>query len=368
MSKNVISILQLIREQQNISRAEIAGLTGLSRPAVSAIVEKALASGMISETGIGESNGGKPPVMLSIVSEFCGALGLDLGEENLIRGMVCDAGGAIVAEGAEQYDNQFDSILAAAALLVEKLKKQSGKLALRGIGVAVSGIVDDNTNEVVESSNFDIIGKKMSDKLQTSCQMPVFLSNRARTAAHAEKVGGNASDCADFIYLSIGKSIGCGIYRDGGLFRGSFNGAGEISTLLVPDENGNKRLEEVITESYLCNAFERLARRKYDWDELCRAWHDGHPDACKVFEKNSEHVAYAAAVAANLLNPQRIILGGRFKELGDPYLEIFRRHFTSGLTAPFRDRIDVRLSRFGRKATAYGAALKVIDKVFRFEL
>jgi len=368
MTENHLKILQLIRTNDGISRAGLAKLTGLSRPAVSTLVDQLLETGLVGETGLGESSGGKPPVCLAVVPEAGGALGIDLGEENVIRGVCCDARGEVLAELEAPCENRCDAIVAAVDELAERLRLMAPSITWRGLGLAVSGIVDTDLNEVVTSSNFDISGKQLAAQLCRRCGLPVVLGNRARLAAQAEKHGGNARDCDDFFYLSVGKSVGCGIYRDGALVAGSFNGAGEISRLLVPADGGMAPLENVIRESYLGAAYDRLTGAKRGWSGLLSAWKKGDSAAVRVIDVNAAQTAYAVAVVANLLNPRRIILGGRFKELGPAFLTQFETHFRPGLLEQFQDRIEVDLSYYGRSAAAIGGAAAVIDKVFRFEL
>lgn len=368
MTDNLKKLLQMIRESHGLSRADLARLGGLSRPAVSVIVDKLLETGLIAETGIGESSGGKPPILLAVVPSACGAIGLDLGEENTIRGLVSDATGNIVAESSVPSAGDFAAMTAAAACLIDELKDKSSGICLRGVGAAISGIVDIDHNEVVSSSNFAIAGRGLAAALSAASGLPVLLNNRARTAAHAEKTCGNAVDCRNFIYLSIGKSIGCGICSEGNIFRGGFDGAGEIRSIPVPVGNGMLTLEEVIREAYLCRAMQELTGRTYEWHELLNAWHEELAEAVQVVSANARQTAHAAAIAVNLLNPQAVILGGRFKELDLPYLALFRQHLRELLLPLFRDLVEVRLSRFGRDAAALGAALKVIDSVFRFEI
>ena len=368
VTDNLKNLLQLIRESHGLSRADLARLGGLSRPAVSVIVEKLLETGLIAETGVGESSGGKPPILLAVVPRACGAIGLDLGEEKTIRGLVSDAAGKIIAESSVPSAGDFTAMTAAATGLIDELRRKSPGVCLRGVGAAISGIVDVDRNEVVNSSNFAIAGCGLAAVLSAASGLPVLLNNRARTAAHAEKTCGNAVDCRNFIYLSIGKSIGCGICSEGNLFRGGFDGAGEIRSIPVPADNGTLTLEEVVRESYLCRAMGELTGRTYEWNELLRAWHEGLAEAVQVVGINARQTAHAAAIAVNLLNPQAVILGGRFKELDLAYLSLFQQHLRELLLPLFRDLVEVRLSRFGRDAAALGAALKIIDSVFRFEI
>jgi len=368
MTENGLKLLALIRTSGGISRADLAKQTGLSRPAVSALIEQLLSTGLIAETGHAESRGGKPPIRLAIVPEACSAIGIDMGEENIIRGVVCDGAGHVMVEREVPGENVFAAMVNVTAELVKQLRQTARNVTLCGIGIAVSGIVDGRRNEVLTSSNFDLSGKPLASELVQRCQLPVILGNRARTAAHAEKIVGNAREFSDFLYLSIGKSIGCSIYQNHRLWMGSNNGAGEISTLLVPTPDGLDKLENVIRESYLCSAYRQITGQRITWTGLASAWLQGDSNALKVINDNLAAMVYATAVAVNLLNPQAVILGGRFKELGEPYRAAFQQQLQGLLVDILRNSVVVKMSAHGRAASALGAALQVIDRVFRFEL
>ena len=100
-------ILKLIKDSGQISRAELAKLTGLTRPTVSAIINELDGQGLINETGKGESCGGKRPIMLELNKKSFYAVGIDLGDDFQIRGVLCDLHGNIVKREELEYENKL---------------------------------------------------------------------------------------------------------------------------------------------------------------------------------------------------------------------------------------------------------------------
>src|SRR5699024_6810063 len=82
-SLNRSLILNMIREKEPISRAEIAKLTNLTPPTVSNIVKELLASKIVIEKNQGVSHGGRKPTMLTINARNFYAIGLDVGTKNI---------------------------------------------------------------------------------------------------------------------------------------------------------------------------------------------------------------------------------------------------------------------------------------------
>ena len=85
---NARLVLKTIYETGDISRADLARATGLTRATVSNIVAGYLDKGIVAETGYGPSLGGKPPIMLSMVADARQLVCLDLGNEQFTGALV----------------------------------------------------------------------------------------------------------------------------------------------------------------------------------------------------------------------------------------------------------------------------------------
>ena len=104
------NILALIRNQGPISRAALAMRSNMTRPTVSAIVAEFLNAGLVREIGKGESTGGKRPILLQLDDIRHCTIGIDLGENYVIRGVRCDLTGRVRQSAVLEYQNHFESI------------------------------------------------------------------------------------------------------------------------------------------------------------------------------------------------------------------------------------------------------------------
>ncbi len=91
---NLRLVLKTIYDQGEISRADIARATGLTRATVSDVVSELIGQGIVAETGIGPSAGGKPPILLGVVDDARQIIGIDLAESEF-RGAVVNLRGEI---------------------------------------------------------------------------------------------------------------------------------------------------------------------------------------------------------------------------------------------------------------------------------
>ena len=183
-----------LRQKREISRAELARQCGLTRPAVSAIIEELIADGYVRETGIGRSTGGKPPIMLEFCPRSRCAIGIDLGRDGKIEGVLCDLAGNVIASEQLPCENDFEAILNSCVAIVKSLTAYCNDNALKmlpsGIGVAVSAVVDAEQNEALVSSTLDVSNKRFARRLESLTALPVKIERRPNAAALAEALSG----------------------------------------------------------------------------------------------------------------------------------------------------------------------------------
>ena len=128
MAASAEKLLNLLLRHGSLSRADLAKAMHLSRPAVSGLVDGLIRQGVLRETGCGASNGGKPPIMLEPVAERFGTIGVDIGHETLLRGVLCDASGKQLAVMELPHGNTFESISEQALKLAASQANQNSYL------------------------------------------------------------------------------------------------------------------------------------------------------------------------------------------------------------------------------------------------
>ncbi|MGO4271470.1 MarR family transcriptional regulator [Paenibacillus sp. TAF58] len=97
-------VLHHIRTNSPISRARIAEITGLTKATVSSLVNELIESSVVEEIGVGESSGGRKPMMLLFNGTAGYAIGVDLGVNDIL-GVLTDLSGKIIREVRVQHDN-----------------------------------------------------------------------------------------------------------------------------------------------------------------------------------------------------------------------------------------------------------------------
>src|SRR5829696_3646237 len=124
---------------------------------------------------------------------------------------------------------------------------------LRGIGVAVPGLVDAEAGVVLTAGNLAGWSQvPLSDMIEAQLHIPVVIEHDANAAALGERWRGAAQDLESFAFVALGTGIGVGIVHNGQLHRGAHHAAGELGDLVVgreylgQDRGGQGNLAQLI--------------------------------------------------------------------------------------------------------------------------
>ena len=212
-------VLNYIREQGPISRAEIARETNLQRSTISLIVEQLRTTGLIKEVN-GESSGGRPPALLALRTAQPIAIGVDIGTVKTIVA-TCDLTGRIIEQEEFWTDPDVEKTT---TLVIDCIRKFSHKTGgkIEAIGVSLPALVDAKKGHVLYSPHFKWHNPDIIEKIKAATGLAVTADNDANAAALAELWFGRPEirDVRDFILVFIENGIGTGIVLDGQIHRG----------------------------------------------------------------------------------------------------------------------------------------------------
>ena len=360
-------MLAEIRRTRGVSRAALAAATGMTRPTVSSIIGEFLAAGLVRELGKGVSTGGKRPIMLALADERPCVIGIAVGDNYAIRAVSCDLAGRIRAQAILPYCNNFDSIRDVSIELVRRLTARGG--AFRGVGIAVSGLVDPDSGEVRDSRTLDIGGRGLGKAVAAAVDLPVFLETRASASALAESLYGAGRQYRDLLYFSSGRGIGAGIVFGGKLFRGSHGAAGELGDVPIALDGGMPSLESRLRPEALTRRASALIGRELDYPAFLALLAQGDRQLHGFVRQAAEDLARAVRPAVALLDPEAVVLGGQLLDLGAPFFDRFRELVAAPEDeARFGRKLAVCTSELGENGDALGGATVILERIFRLQL
>lgn len=223
-------------------------------------------------------------------------IGVDVGGTKMDA--ACIENGKIVGRNAEPtpYDRSKNVVTNALIRTIEKVFSDN----ISGIGIGVPGLVDLETNEVLDVVNIPSWDRvPLKKQLEDYFGKPVFVNNDANCFALGEKYFGQGLPFRNFVGLTIGTGMGAGIVINNHLYSGRYCGAGEFGMIPYLDK---------IVEAYTSGQF--FEDRKQGGKLLAKKAAAGDPEAKELFNEMGMHIGRAIGNILFALAPEAVILGG----------------------------------------------------------
>jgi predicted NBD/HSP70 family sugar kinase len=383
---NQLTVLRTIRDSGPISRAELQQRTKLSWGTITSSIKELLARGVLREVGAVRTAVGRRPVDLDLNTERNFALGLQLGSAH-VRSTLVDVKGTVVGD----LDTPVDA-RGSRAEIVQCLVATGRKLLaargispslLAGVGVAAPGAVDFRSGVCHFAPHHpawkDVPLRRI---LESRFHVPCFVDHVSNCFALSEKLFGAGRGLSSFVCVLLGTGVSAGIVVNGEVYRGAEGVAGEFGHTSI-DEGGLRcacgnagclevyasgiALQRMAAEAARARPRGRIAAlaaaggNGTAGELLCRAAREGDRQALAVFRRMGVSLGVGVANLVSLLNPERVILGGRVSRACDHFMPAFEQ--TVDMRAWHASTRDIRVSTLERGAVL-GAAALVFQEVF----
>jgi glucokinase len=213
----------------------------------------------------------------------------------------------------------------------------ASKDEVKAISVSIGGPLDILKGVIKSPPNlpgWDEIPLKRL--LSEQFALPVYVEHDGNAGALAEFRFGAGKGFRNIIFLTMGTGFGAGLIFDGKLYRGTTDTAGEIGHIRVAEEGPLCYGKSGSLEGYCSGTgMAKLAHMMFpsEWAEsasvldIYAAHRSGSREARQVFERAAYYLGRGFAMLADLLNPERIILGGLGMRIGDAFLPAAERIF-----------------------------------------
>ncbi|MBU4148849.1 MAG: ROK family protein [Candidatus Omnitrophica bacterium] len=391
--KKNFSILEYIRRNGPITRADISKVTDLNIVTVSNYINTYIIEKLVIESGMEASSGGRKPTLVKLNEEYGYAIGLDLGhmgsEGAVMTGVVIDLSGKVISKTNKlRAKDSMDRIIEQSLDMIEELMSKKGiaKEKVKGVGIGIGGVIDENLGTVRDSTKNGIRTSYVSIKgmIEERFGIPSFLGNDATFAAFGEKMHVLPMDIEDVIYMY--SDVGSGIIIKGGLYCGASGSAGEIRindprngdylkmsknlSLLLPmglDLGLISRAQKLIKEEGVESTIPQICGNKMDKmtvDNIINAAKSGDTLAIELLEDAAVNLGVRVAYLVNLFNPEIVIIGGGTEKAGSLFLEPLRRTVRKWAFEEPSNIVKIIPAQLGKDAVALGAASVVIRHVF----
>lgn len=376
-SVNKSNILNKIRKSEPISRAQIAKETKLTPPTVSSIVKELIEQGIVRESELGASQGGRKPKMLLINRDAFYVIGVDAGPET-VECILTDLSGEIFERTSSKLQKPItnEQFL---AILKENINKifQSSRTSKEkeiGIGVAMHGVVDRETGTSLRAPNLGLENIAIKTELERIFNVVVQVENDARAMALGESWFGGHGDFTSMVAVNIGRGVGSGVVINGKLYHGAQDIAGEIGHMTI-DTNGEicecgnpGCLQTFATGKAIADRAKKvtgdaslLAEEGASVYYLAESGNESYVD---ILQDTGEAIGVGLTNLIHLINPGKIVLGGGVMKSEKYILPAIRRTIEQRALTPDAKQTEVTVTRLGGDATLLGAVSLLLVELF----
>jgi predicted NBD/HSP70 family sugar kinase len=338
-------LLNLVREHQPISRADLARRMEIGRGMVTTLTNELLAEGAIMEGAVGEAARGRKPTMLYVRTQDRLVIAVDVRFSRTYVMLGDFSGTQIAIENFETVTSPSELVTEIARRIDRLVETYAARWQVEGIGLVVPGMVDRATGRILNSPQLGWHDVDIRDALEAAVGMPVMIENAPIACALAHMWMGEKGDGAgDFVYVTVSDGVGAGMVVNGQVVRGHGNTAGEFGHItLNPDGPrclcGSRGCFEAYTSNlatlgrYLGGAQdlspaesrELLRRHEMTFTDLVHRARTGDARALDAIRETGRYLGLGLSMIVNALNPSRIVLGGEITAAWDLVAERVRR-------------------------------------------
>ncbi len=309
-------------------------------------------------------------------------IGIDVGGTNVKIALVSDKGKIIYSNSiptrAEMgYEYTINSMKDAVKDLLKETKLEPK--SIEGMGFGFPGQIDCQKGIVRLAPNIPgWVNVPIAEIMEKEFGIPTRVDNDVRTATLGELNYGAGVGCQNLVCITVGTGIGSGLVINGKLVRGASNAAGELGHIKLNMEGGplcgcgdRGCLEAyasgpsivAMAEEYIrggkSTKYRELANPDITSYIVAVAAKEGDPVARQIFRIIGEYIGMGLASVVNLLNPEKIIIGGGVADAGDILFDPIRETLQKRAMVIQREAVEIVPAQLGNTAGVIGASLLI---------
>lgn len=316
---NQRALVERLRREGPLSRADLARRTGLSKPTVSQALAGLEAAGLVRAAGPAAPARGRTATLYEADPTAGYVVGIDIGRA-WIRVAVADLAGTVAARSdTRNRARSAESVVRTTAQQARAVVAEAG-IAWRRIAhtvVGSPGVFDPATGRLWHAPNLPGWSKPgLAAALRDALTPSIAIHNDANLAAIGERDFGCGRGVDSFVWIELGTGVGAGVIVGGELVTGARGAAGEVGYLPLADgdrpaRSRRGRLEEAASGAAVVEAARRAGMRgRLTAKRVFDAARAGDRQARGAVAAEADRIALLVATLAAVVDPELVVLGG----------------------------------------------------------
>jgi glucokinase-like ROK family protein len=383
------TVLEIFYREGHQTIADLCEATNNSIPTITNLMNELTVEGWVSNFGIGQSKGGRKPILYGINADYGYIFGIDLSRQftrfcifNLHNQQVGD-----LVEINQGLDTTDDILLVIKDEVNKKLKENRIKTEkILGYGIAIPGLIDIKKDVSYSYRQFG--EKPLRETFTQLLGRPAFIEHDTKIMVLGELWFGLAKNFSNVLFINIGSGIGLSMILNGELYHGHSGFSGEFGHIQM-DTDGElcycgkigcletiasgtalvKRAQKKIIEGKN-TIISKLANNKpgeINQRTIIEAAHLGDQFAIELLEEAGEVLAKGISILIHLFNPEAIIIGGQMAEAENLIKDPIYQKLSKYTMLRLKQDTQILVSELKKRARLMGTLPVVMSKVLDFD-
>jgi predicted NBD/HSP70 family sugar kinase len=359
-------VLEIIRSQQPVARADLARSSGLQPSTISAIVEQLIEEKWVAEGAMARRPRGRPSTLLSL-NDAMVILVADVRPNQAIVALV-DLNGRFLAREAVPLVSEPARSVTKIVHCMESMRAAHSDRSFEGIGISMPGRVDPETQRLLLAPNLKWSDYDIKGAIEQQMQLQVELANAANACLLSELWSGRLDGIRNAVLITVSEGIGGAILANGQIITSRSGLAGEFGHSPIDPTGpicgcGQRGCWEVFASSTAAlRYYAELApkARVTNIHDLLRLTEEGDATAIAAVTRQATHLGRGLRLVTASLAPEVVLITGDLTTSWARFGPIIQKEMESTMLAGATP--DLGITKDGELSRLRGAAAVVLQR------
>jgi predicted NBD/HSP70 family sugar kinase len=359
-------VLEIIRSQQPVARADLARSSGLQPSTISAIVEQLLSEKWVSEGAMARRPRGRPSTLLSL-NDAMVILVADVRPNQAIVALV-DLNGRFLAREAVPLVSEPARSVTKIVQCMQSMRAAHSDRSFEGIGISMPGRVDPDTQRLLLAPNLKWGDYDIKGAIEQQMQLQVELANAANACLLSELWSGRLDGIRNAVLITVSEGIGGAILANGQIITSRSGLAGEFGHSPIDPTGpicgcGQRGCWEVFASSSAAlRYYAELSpkSRALNIHDLLRLTEEGDATAIAAVTRQATQLGRGLRLVTASLSPEVVLITGDLTTSWARFGPIIQKEMASTMLAGTPP--DLGITKDGELSRLRGAAAVVLQR------